>query len=219
MKRKTKKSQLNSCRAPKPGRVFTRDDFEVRPVTKEDKWCHFEEGPNIEAPYGYIVAIPNYSKKMSLSLGGIIVRTRLFKKVWYLQVVETPDHRSYQSAELKRVHTGKKKRDVLRAQRQGDVRGLCTLAQGRRTVRRADRTGAGGVRLRRGRVLRLRRAHLPPGRHAGSVRLCTRASKKDAPEHQRPRKCHQRPGHRARTCRQAGRHQHFAQRVRGKALR
>ena len=111
MKRKTKKSQLNSCRAPKPGRVFTRDDFEVRHVTKEDKWCHFEEGPNIEAPYGYIVAIPNYSKKMSLSLGGIIVRTRLFKKVWYLQVVETPDHRSYQSAELKRVHTGKKKRD------------------------------------------------------------------------------------------------------------
>ena len=67
--------------APKLERVFTRNDFEVRPVTKEDKWCHFEVGPNKEAPYGYIVAIPNYSKKMNLSLGGIIVRTRLFKKV------------------------------------------------------------------------------------------------------------------------------------------
>lgn len=37
MKRKTKKSQLNSSKAPKPERVFTRKDFEVRPVTKEDK--------------------------------------------------------------------------------------------------------------------------------------------------------------------------------------
>ena len=77
MKRKTKRSQLNSSKAPKLERVFTRNDFEVRPVTKED----FEVGPNKEAPYGYIVAIPNYSKKMNLSLGGIIVRTRLFKKV------------------------------------------------------------------------------------------------------------------------------------------
>ena len=111
MKRKTNKSQLNSSKAPKQERVFTRDDFEVRPVTKEDKWCHFEEGANKDAPYGYIVAIPNYSKKMSLSLGGIIIRTRLFKKIWYLQVVETPDSRDYQSAELKRVHTGKKKRN------------------------------------------------------------------------------------------------------------
>ena len=111
MKRKTNKSQLNSSKAPKQERVFTRDDFEVRPVTKEDKWCHFEEGANKDAPYGYIVAIPNYSKKMSLSLGGIIIRTRLFKKIWYLQVVETPDSRDYQFAELKRVHTGKKKRN------------------------------------------------------------------------------------------------------------
>ena len=111
MKRKTKRAQLNSSKAPKLERVFTRNDFEVRPVTKEDKWCHFEVGPNKEAPYGYIVAIPNYSKKMNLSLGGIIVRTRLFKKVWYLQVVESPGCRCYQSAELKRTHTGKKKRD------------------------------------------------------------------------------------------------------------
>ena len=95
MKRKTKRSQLNSSKAPKLERVFTRNDFEVRPVTKEDKWCHFEVGPNKEAPYGYIVAIPNYSKKMSLSLGGIIVRTRLFKKVWYLQVVETAGEENY----------------------------------------------------------------------------------------------------------------------------
>ena len=110
MKRSSKNSKLKSSNAPKKVKVYTRDDFEVRPVTKEDKWCHFEEGPNIEAPYGYIVAIPNYSKKMNLNLGGIIVRTRLFKKVWYLQVVDTPGCRSYQSAELKRIHTGKKKR-------------------------------------------------------------------------------------------------------------
>lgn len=111
MKRKTKKSQLNSSKAPKPEKVYTRDNFEVRPVTLKDKWCHFEEGPNKEAPYGYIVAIPNYSQKMNLSLGGIIVRTRLFKKVWYLQVVEAPESREYLSAELKRFHTGKKKRN------------------------------------------------------------------------------------------------------------
>ena len=110
MKRKTKKSQLNSSKAPKPERVFTRGDFEVRPVTKEDKWCHFEEGPNKEAPYGYIISIPNYSKRMNLNLNGIIVRTRLFKKVWYLQGVESPGCRCYQSVELKRTHTGKKKR-------------------------------------------------------------------------------------------------------------
>ena len=50
MKRKTKNSHLNSSRASKPEKVYTRDDFRVRPVTKEDKWCHFEEGPNEEAP-------------------------------------------------------------------------------------------------------------------------------------------------------------------------
>ena len=63
MKRRTNSSKLKSSKAPKETKLYTRDDFEVRPVTKEDKWCHFEEGPNIEAPYGYIVAIPNYSKK------------------------------------------------------------------------------------------------------------------------------------------------------------
>lgn len=36
MKRKTKNSHLNSSRASKPEKVYTRDDFRVRPVTKED---------------------------------------------------------------------------------------------------------------------------------------------------------------------------------------
>ena len=60
---------------------------------------------------------------------------------------------------------------VLRAQRQGDVRGYALwLKDGEPSAAQVEQA-LGSVRLRRGRVLRLRRADLSAGRHAGSVRL------------------------------------------------
>ena len=44
MKRRTNNSKLKSSKAPKEKKVYTRDDFEVRPVTRNDKWCHLKKG-------------------------------------------------------------------------------------------------------------------------------------------------------------------------------
>ena len=78
---------------------FKRTDFEVRPVTKADKWCRFrlrlkEEDLKIEAPYGYIVVIPNYYNGMELNVDGIIIKNRLFKGQLYLQII-TKRSRNY----------------------------------------------------------------------------------------------------------------------------
>ncbi len=78
---------------------FKRTDFEVRPVTKADKWCRFrlrlkEEDLQIEAPYGYIVVIPNYYNGMELNVDGIIIKNRLFKGQLYLQII-TKRSRNY----------------------------------------------------------------------------------------------------------------------------
>ena len=78
---------------------FKRTDFEVRPVTKADKWCRFrlrlkEEDLRIEAPYGYIVVIPNYYNGMELNVDGIIIKNRLFKGQLYLQII-TKRSRNY----------------------------------------------------------------------------------------------------------------------------
>lgn len=112
MKRRTTNSQnskLKSSKAPKKAKVYTRDDFEVRPATLDDKWCNFKKGTDPNAPYGYIVKIPNYSKKMRLSLG-CIVKSKLFKNTLYLQVVDSIHRSEYMASELKRVHSGKKKK-------------------------------------------------------------------------------------------------------------
>ena len=85
MKRKNK-SHLTK---PKQHRIYTRKDLKIRPVTRNDKWCIFTRYPNPNAPYGYIVSIPNYSKNMELDLKGTIVRTKLIRKVWHLQFLET----------------------------------------------------------------------------------------------------------------------------------
>lgn len=71
---------------------FTRNGFVRRPVTKDDKWCKFPD-PNYEekldpsAPYGYLVVIPSYCHGMELDLDGYIIKSRLFKKTLFLQVV------------------------------------------------------------------------------------------------------------------------------------
>lgn len=71
---------------------FTRGGFEARPVTRDDKWCRFPdpkyEGKlNPRAPYGYLVIIPSYSNGMELDVEGYIIKSRLFKKTLFLQVV------------------------------------------------------------------------------------------------------------------------------------
>ncbi len=109
MKRSSKNSKLKSSNAPKKVKVYTRDDFEVRPVTLDDKWCNFKKGTDLNAPYGYIVKIPNPSKKMQLSLG-CIVKSKLIKNTLYLQVVDSLHPLEYMSSELRRKHSGKKKK-------------------------------------------------------------------------------------------------------------
>lgn len=109
MKRRTNNSKLKSSKAPKDKKVYTRDDFEVRPVTRNDKWCHLKKGKDPNAPYGYIITIPNYTNKMRLSLG-CIIRSRLFKNTLYLQVVDSIHPSEYTSSELRRTHSGNKHR-------------------------------------------------------------------------------------------------------------
>ena len=86
--------------------------FEERPVTKSDKWCRFksrlkESELYSEAPYGYIVVVPNYYDWMHLDINGIIIKSKLFKGQLYLQVIRK-GNRDY----LTRVKTmeGMKKR-------------------------------------------------------------------------------------------------------------
>lgn len=71
---------------------YVRNNFEVRPVTKKDKWCRFltrfESKFNNEAPYGYLVTIPNYFDGMELELNGHIIKNCLCDEVLLLQIVQ-----------------------------------------------------------------------------------------------------------------------------------
>lgn len=106
MKRKNK-SHLTK---PKKHKKYTREDLNIRPVTPKDTWCVFSRYPNPKAPYGYVVSIPNYSKDMELDLKGTIVRTKLIRRVWHLQILETDSKRIYLSTEKSRAYNGKKEK-------------------------------------------------------------------------------------------------------------
>ena len=71
---------------------YKRSDFEVRPVTKEDKWCRFltrfEGKLNSEAPYGYLVTVPKYFDGMELELEGRIIKNRLCDGNLLLQIIK-----------------------------------------------------------------------------------------------------------------------------------
>lgn len=110
MKRRTTNLQNSNLKSSKAPKIYTRDDFEVRPVSLKDKWCKLKKGTDKNAPYGYIIVIPNCSKKMYLSLNGCIVKSRLFKNTLYLQVVESQKHNDdeYALCQIKRAHSGNK---------------------------------------------------------------------------------------------------------------
>ena len=71
------------------------DIYNIRPVTKQDKWCRFHSDLarkiNEEAPYGYVVIIPNYKAKayIDLEFYGKVIRTKICNKTLYLQVSAT----------------------------------------------------------------------------------------------------------------------------------
>ena len=80
-KNATKKKDSKNC--------FTRSDSEIRPVTKDDKWCKFrkDENPNPEAPYGWIMVIPDFCDGMKIEPSGYVVRSKVFQKTLMLQIV------------------------------------------------------------------------------------------------------------------------------------
>ena len=71
---------------------YERHNFEVRPVTDEDKWCvrqkKFRVKPKTIAPYGYIVTITKWFDKMKLSLAGYVIKSRLKDGNLLLQISE-----------------------------------------------------------------------------------------------------------------------------------
>ena len=74
---------------------YTREDFETRLVTDEDKWCTHKLNPSLYqefqnySPYGSIVIIPEYYDGMLLELDGCIIKSKFDKKgILYLQVIE-----------------------------------------------------------------------------------------------------------------------------------
>lgn len=68
--------------------------YEVIPVNKSNlnhKWCRFIKG-SMNAPYGYIIVIPESEKHEILNLKGlVIVKARKYKKNFLVQVVDTSD--------------------------------------------------------------------------------------------------------------------------------
>lgn len=79
----------NATKEKDSKKCYTRSDFEIRPVTKDDKWCKFrkDENPNPEAPYGWIMEIPNYRDGMKIEPFGCVVRSKVFQKTLMLQIV------------------------------------------------------------------------------------------------------------------------------------
>ena len=71
------------------------DIYSIRTVTKQDKWCRFHSDlarkMNEEAPYGYVVIIPNYKAKayIDLEFYGKVIKTMICNKTLYLQVSAT----------------------------------------------------------------------------------------------------------------------------------
>ena len=71
------------------------DIYTIRPATKQDKWCRFHSELarkiNDEAPYGYVVVIPNYRSKAHTGLDfyGKVIRTKVHNGSLYLQVSST----------------------------------------------------------------------------------------------------------------------------------
>lgn len=72
-----------------------RDIYNIRPVTNQDKWCRFHSDlarkMNDEAPFGYVVIIPNYKAKVHIDLEfyGKVIRTKICNKTLYFQVSAT----------------------------------------------------------------------------------------------------------------------------------
>lgn len=85
--------------------LYTRSDFNVRPVTKDDKWCKKEKQRMIngkiipvikdpKAPQGYLVTIPFALSfdSIILDLNGIIIKSKLYKGDLLLQVYPNASH-------------------------------------------------------------------------------------------------------------------------------
>ena len=91
---KRKKKQLQSVRS-------SLLDYEIRPVTKSDKWCQRKLGlgkePVGDAPFGYIITIPYLpSENMILDkVDGYIVRTKKHCGNLLLQVVKKASEPQY----------------------------------------------------------------------------------------------------------------------------
>lgn len=86
MSKRNKKQQQQSNRC-------SMNTFEVRPVTKSDKWCQIKIPRNGEligdAPFGYIVTIPYLPNQKTFleNVDGYIVRTKKHCGMLLLQVI------------------------------------------------------------------------------------------------------------------------------------
>jgi hypothetical protein len=76
-------------------------DCKTRPVKKSDKWCQRKlvngKVPVGNAPWGYIVAIPNCPEKYKLleNVDGYIVRSKKHCGDFLLQVIKKEDSPQY----------------------------------------------------------------------------------------------------------------------------
>ncbi|MDO4282006.1 MAG: hypothetical protein Q4D02_00025 [Clostridia bacterium] len=99
-KNKSKKGKRSSKNC------YTREDFKVRIVTKDDKWCRKAKQRMIKgrltpvtidpkAPQGYLVTIPSAinCNNMLLNLDGVIIKSRLYNGDLLLQVQPTGKHK------------------------------------------------------------------------------------------------------------------------------
>ena len=110
----------------------------MRPVNKDDKWYKFQNRfksqPSPEAPYDYLVTIPNYFNGMELDLNGYVIKSRLFMGTLYLQVATgknyLSDGRNYCTTIHSRQYVkknGKKKRSKKTTTRFLNIRNLAKI--------------------------------------------------------------------------------------------
>lgn len=70
-----------------------REQFTIRPVTKNDKWCWFRKkntrgGKITSIPYGEILTVEYFKDSFLIKPNGYIVRSKVINGILYLQIVK-----------------------------------------------------------------------------------------------------------------------------------